>query len=64
MKKRKISSHYKEWQAPVEFASTDEHFLQFFYLSRNITYIETHQAMEMLLLVLKALHGKDFDREL
>ena len=58
-------SHYKEAQAPAEFASTvEEHFLQFFYFSRNITYIETPQAMEILLLVLKALHGKDFDHEL
>ena len=57
--------HYKEGEAPVEFASTvEEHFLQFFYLSRNITYIETPQAMEILLLVLKALHEKDFDHEL
>ena len=58
-------SHYKEREAPVEFASTvEEHFLQFFYLSRNITYIETPRAMEILLLVLKALHEKDFDHEL
>ena len=58
-------SHYKEGEIPVEFASIfEEHFLQFFYLSRNITYIETPQAMEILLLVLKALHKKDFDHEL
>ena len=29
-----------------------------------MTYIETPQAMEVLFLVLKALHEKDFDHEL
>ena len=36
-KKRKVSSHYKEGEAPVEFVSTVEgHYLQIFFLSRNI----------------------------
>ena len=58
-------SQYKEGEAPVEFAATvEEHFVQFFYLSRNTTHIEIPQAIKILLSVLKALHEKDFDHEL
>ena len=55
-------SHYEKGEAPVEFVLTvEEHYRQIFISEENI-YIETLQAMEMLLL--KALDQEDFGHEL
>ena len=74
-KKRKVSSHYVEGEAPVEFVSTvEEHYGQIFYQVVDMVfscihdriqqkyYIETLQAMKILLL--KVFHDEDFGHEL
>ena len=67
-RKRKVSSHYEEEEAPVEFVSkVEEYYLHLFYQAIEIVinyihnrfherdHIETLQKMEILLL--KALRG-------
>ena len=73
-KKRKVSSHYEEGEAPAQFVSTvEEHYRQIFCQVVMVVscirdriqqkdYIETLQAMEILLL--KVFHEEDFDHEL
>ena len=58
---RKISSHYEEGEAPVEFVSTvEEHYRQNLFHQKY--YFETLQTMEELLL--KALREEGFGPEL
>ena len=74
-RKRKVSSHYEEEEAPVEFVSkVKEYYLHFFYqviktavncIRNRIQqkdHIEILQKMEILLL--RALRDEDFDHEL
>ena len=75
LKKRKVSSHYEEGEAPVEFVSTvKQHYRQIFYQAVDMIvscirdriqqkdYIETLQTMEILLL--KVLREEDVGHEL
>ena len=60
-KKRKVSSHYEKGEAHVGFLSTLVMSTTTKFLSQQKYYIETLQAMEILLL--KALGEKDFGHE-
>ena len=75
LKKRKVSSHYEEEEAPIEFVSkVEEYYHHFFYQAIEIVVncirnrfqqknlIETLQTMEIMLL--KALREEDFGHQL